>query len=117
MIRRPPRSTRTDTLFPYTPLFRSGRGRSRIGDQCEQYVDRITSRVVVPSVITDCNKAFSRLSHVNFLSFIKVEQALVQRLRPGLPDRDSMGSFFCPIAGQLLPIGRASCRERVCKYV
>src|SRR3546814_15180447 len=24
MIRRPPRSTRTDTLFPYTTLFRSG---------------------------------------------------------------------------------------------
>src|SRR3546814_8024461 len=23
MIRRPPRSTRTDTIFPYTPLFRS----------------------------------------------------------------------------------------------
>src|SRR3546814_12881850 len=44
MIRRPPRSTRTDTLFPYTTLFRSGRhrplmefafrsgrGRSRLG--------------------------------------------------------------------------------------
>src|SRR3546814_7680898 len=30
MIRRPPRSTRTDTLFPYTTLFRSdGRGTSR----------------------------------------------------------------------------------------
>src|SRR3546814_14727334 len=28
MIRRPPRSTRTDTLFPYTTLFRSVRGRS-----------------------------------------------------------------------------------------
>src|SRR3546814_1796380 len=28
MIRRPPRSTRTDTLFPYTTLFRS----SGIGD-------------------------------------------------------------------------------------
>src|SRR3546814_12135655 len=26
MIRRPPRSTRTDTLFPYTTLFRSGDG-------------------------------------------------------------------------------------------
>src|SRR3546814_6663002 len=26
MIRRPPRSTRTDTLFPYTTRFRSGRG-------------------------------------------------------------------------------------------
>src|SRR3546814_2538192 len=25
IIRRPPRSTRTDTLFPYTPLFRSNR--------------------------------------------------------------------------------------------
>src|SRR3546814_3564193 len=31
MIRRPPRSTRTDTLFPYTTLFRSKglTGRSR----------------------------------------------------------------------------------------
>src|SRR3546814_5659706 len=36
MIRPPPRSTRTDTLFPYTPLFRShqascqdGRGEAR----------------------------------------------------------------------------------------
>src|SRR3546814_17481212 len=27
MIRRPPRSTRTDTLFPYTTLFRSSVGR------------------------------------------------------------------------------------------
>src|SRR3546814_12431718 len=38
MIRRPPRSTRNDTLFPYTTLFRSilesgGAGRSR-----EQYL-------------------------------------------------------------------------------
>src|SRR3546814_13795957 len=33
MIRRPPRSTRTDTLFPYTTLFRSyptmGEGRGK----------------------------------------------------------------------------------------
>src|SRR3546814_7383697 len=29
MIRRPPRSTRTDTLFPYTTLFRSPLGGSR----------------------------------------------------------------------------------------
>src|SRR3546814_1753998 len=36
MIRRPPRSTRTDTLFPYTTLFRSPRAplpdRHRAGD-------------------------------------------------------------------------------------
>src|SRR3546814_19150779 len=30
MIRRPPRSTRTDTLFPYTTLFRSHRRRMGI---------------------------------------------------------------------------------------
>src|SRR3546814_1886402 len=29
MIRLPPRSTRTDTLFPYTTLFRSDRARRR----------------------------------------------------------------------------------------
>src|SRR3546814_14411973 len=33
MIRRPPRSTRTDTLFPYTTLFRSGRGDLEKGDR------------------------------------------------------------------------------------
>src|SRR3546814_7904689 len=33
MIRRPPRSTRTDTLFPYTTLFRSGTGRHRLPDR------------------------------------------------------------------------------------
>src|SRR3546814_2510545 len=29
MIRRPPRSTRTDTLFPYTTLFRSARDHAQ----------------------------------------------------------------------------------------
>src|SRR3546814_13284159 len=34
MIRRPPRSTRTDTLFPYTTLFRSiGEGRQKTGPE------------------------------------------------------------------------------------
>src|SRR3546814_18603490 len=31
MIRRPPRSTRTDTLFPYTTLFRSDACRLGVG--------------------------------------------------------------------------------------
>src|SRR3546814_18112877 len=36
MIRRPPRSTRTDTLFPYTTLFRSLYGCSSLdrGNDC-----------------------------------------------------------------------------------
>src|SRR3546814_13062849 len=36
MIRRPPRSTRTDTLFPYTTLF-----RSETGQQLRSYIERI----------------------------------------------------------------------------
>src|SRR3546814_1745042 len=36
MIRAPPRSTRTDTLFPYTTLFRSGRtGQRGLAHACE----------------------------------------------------------------------------------
>src|SRR3546814_1546301 len=44
MIRRPPRSTRTDTLFPYTTLFRSRGDRSdikNIGDT--EFFDRIAA--------------------------------------------------------------------------
>src|SRR3546814_12350850 len=35
MVRRPPRSTRTDTLFPYTTLFRSDRAIERMIDEQE----------------------------------------------------------------------------------
>src|SRR3546814_1908413 len=36
MIRRPPRSTRTDTLFPYTTLFRSPSRRPRLVENCSK---------------------------------------------------------------------------------
>src|SRR3546814_5080699 len=42
MIRRPPRSTRTDTLVPYTTLFRSANLDSRIaanGDNPREFID------------------------------------------------------------------------------
>src|SRR3546814_8816663 len=42
MIRRPPRSTRTDTLFPYTTLFRS---RSRSRRSISAFVDAISALV------------------------------------------------------------------------
>src|SRR3546814_17653536 len=35
MLRRPPRSTRTDTLFPYTTLFRSRRIVRRLARDCD----------------------------------------------------------------------------------
>src|SRR3546814_15665189 len=36
MIRRPPRSTRTDTLFPYTTLFRSSKTTPLVMSALEQ---------------------------------------------------------------------------------
>src|SRR3546814_14939507 len=69
MIRRPPRSTRTDTLFPYTTLFRSvpfevaGKG-GRVGqfdallveraDQAENLVAQGGAHVVRPIMIESC---------------------------------------------------------------
>src|SRR3546814_18804971 len=49
MIRRPPRSTRTDTLFPYTTLFRSGLKLERLmveatGEEIEAALERIVSQ-------------------------------------------------------------------------
>src|SRR3546814_10708493 len=41
MIRRPPRSTRTDTLFPYTTLFRSGRRRNASARDRASFASRV----------------------------------------------------------------------------
>src|SRR3546814_8989509 len=51
MIRRPPRSTRTDTLFPYTTLFRSPvayprvRARSRVRQRFVEILHRLLQSV------------------------------------------------------------------------
>src|SRR3546814_14894813 len=39
MIRRPPRSTRTDTLFPYTTLFRSGLDQQSLSVDPSSYAE------------------------------------------------------------------------------
>src|SRR3546814_2794230 len=44
MIRRPPRSTRTDTLFPYTTLFRSVPAQHKACREHLQYRDRLGRR-------------------------------------------------------------------------
>src|SRR3546814_13995153 len=49
MIRRPPRSTRTDTLFPYTTLFRSQRGQERevvCGDRRDDADRRVATQAL-----------------------------------------------------------------------
>src|SRR3546814_15754756 len=48
MIRRPPRSTRTDTLFPYTTLFRSPDGRTGLHLATTQPYDVIVLDWMLP---------------------------------------------------------------------
>src|SRR3546814_20750467 len=50
MLRRPPRSTRTDTLFPYTTLFRSDLGKSDQDELLEDLVPRVAKRPYVMTV-------------------------------------------------------------------
>src|SRR3546814_2308025 len=49
MIRRPPRSTRTDTLFPYTTLFRSLRVERREfhAQHVQRQIDRAGQAVIL----------------------------------------------------------------------
>src|SRR3546814_8873356 len=47
MIRRPPRSTRTDTLFPYTPLCRAEEGELN-GDAASPVHAQLASRGLSP---------------------------------------------------------------------
>src|SRR3546814_11060848 len=49
MTRRPPRSTRTDTLFPYTTLFRSD-GLSPVDEIAEQVLEAVVDDVLAPAV-------------------------------------------------------------------
>src|SRR3546814_3560128 len=68
MIRRPPRSTRTDTLFPYTTLFRSGGGVAY----------RIAERRLHASAETVVLTYVFRPAEADFPPFF--DQALIARL-------------------------------------
>src|SRR3546814_5552851 len=50
MIRRPPRSTRTDTLFPYTTLFRSSALRAGVDRLSGTAAGDVAVRVALPRV-------------------------------------------------------------------
>src|SRR3546814_998394 len=71
MIRRPPRSTRTDTLFPYTTLFRSVLeiGAARIlMPLAETHQSLVRPRIIVE----DRNLHDARLQHRN--GFVRSEE-------------------------------------------
>src|SRR3546814_15250373 len=101
MVRRPPISTRTDTLFPSTTLFRSlQRCRARL-----RHIARMARRrdiaaaepgVVVAWADDPVEVDFGEHGHASFRPLSA----------PPLQGRGWGGE-----------IGRASCRERVCQYV
>src|SRR3546814_19088537 len=98
MIRRPPRSTRTDTLVPYTTLFRS------------------TPNPTGETVATDDSLNYARC--ISETSISRIHQALLT----GIGDYFRKSGFSKAILGMSggidsAQIGRASCRERVCQYV
>src|SRR3546814_5702863 len=55
MIRRPPRSTRTDTLFPYTTLFRSFTRPSTRSSRLAAGMPRIDSIAVLTRFSSTCS--------------------------------------------------------------
>src|SRR3546814_8061739 len=75
MVRRPPRSTRTDTLFPYTTLFRS---TPAVDVQCHLNLYWINEAVVVPSCGDDFEDArFRSEEHTSELqSLMRISYAV-----------------------------------------
>src|SRR3546814_3441117 len=76
MIRRPPRSTRTDTLFPYTTLFRSCGGRRsprprRRGARAGQ-----TRRARRPDARSDVGRARSEEHTSELQSLMRISYAV-----------------------------------------
>src|SRR3546814_10567564 len=63
MIRRPPRSTRTDTLFPYTTLFRSPSAHVRPGHCQDEVREILGGRMGNHSPARTPPDRFQRLAH------------------------------------------------------
>src|SRR3546814_15523521 len=87
MIRRPPRSTRTDTLFPYTTLFRSLGSDlidiRRIEKTLERFGDRFT-----PRVFTEIERQKSDRRAARAASYAKrfaAKEACAKALGTGVP--------------------------------
>src|SRR3546814_19776381 len=63
MIRRPPRSTRTDTLFPYTTLF-----RSLIGNEAPRATRTCTHRGLEHELV-ECRKIVGCIGEAKIMGF------------------------------------------------
>src|SRR3546814_20771003 len=122
MIRRPPRSTRTDTLFPYSTLFRSL--RFDVSD-----VDVTKTSADDPGFDTTMSAGDKNtFALAFFLSQLKRDPHIANKIVvfddpfTSLDDfRRAMTAKEIVRAGETdkaaQESGRASCRERVWKYV
>src|SRR3546814_19471047 len=105
MIRRPPRSTRTDTLFPYTTLFRSARHRRRAGrggrrvSARDPYLDLALEGVHAIEASAGTGKPFTlatlvarlvveRGLSVGQVLAVTFTEAATQELRTRIPERE-----------------------------
>src|SRR3546814_19104603 len=105
MTRLPPRSTRTDTLFPYTTLFRAT-GRVQSGDAglADRHHDPPPVGIAGEHRRLHQRRVGDRVSNLTRLGATGRLADL---------DRDEAG---CSLA-VAYEIGRASGRERACQYV
>src|SRR3546814_15501595 len=109
MIRRPPRSTRTDTLFPYPTLFRSPQ-LACIGDEA------------VGGAVGDGGARVGVvLGAVGQWAIIGIDPVRGGSGDRGRQRRIDAQDLHQPAelgdAAGTRAIGRASCRESVCQYV
>src|SRR3546814_15319408 len=108
MIRRPPRSTRTDTPFPYTTLFRSWPLCVLCFVSlpsvwfCAGLAQRRGQRFPCSDQLADRSRR--HLAH----------DVAAMQLDRHLADAEVEGDLLVDATER--PIGRASCRERVCQY-
>src|SRR3546814_20173998 len=113
MIRRPPRSTRTDTLFPYTTLFRS-----------LEVLDLLHRRDVVRRIAADAVVEVGEVPalvradvHAHVVGQLVVPAARPRRMRLVVARvRDAAVPYRHGVV-VLGEIGRASCSERLCQDV
>src|SRR3546814_15492524 len=107
MIRRPPRSTRTDTLLPYTTLF-----RSRMAAVANDRAQPLADAAAVHDLRHRARPGADRLHAVALRGATLMAPAAaagVRHVRGG----GGAGLLRRPRQRQ---IGRASCRERGCQY-
>src|SRR3546814_16145719 len=92
MIRRPPRSKRTDTLFPYTTLFRSARPLDAPSDPFRQLRERRTGVLgdqwLTPPIASGAASSRRRSHHVRR----RLHLAHGHRLEPRLGARSTVSA-------------------------